>query len=385
VSCRRLMHRAGRALIALVLTSAISEAQDLRHPVDAFIVRPAHPVIRASLRGAPPRDAAEAPLRQWLLALAQQRVVARIGRENGDDGHLLGEVYDVRFSADGLLVVLDQKFGVVQVYSPSGEHLRTIGRPGPGPGEFLHARALHVVDSTRVLVSDVGRRLHDFELGRSEARLRGSRQLTFVAEAACSLDRSLLLHARPTAVPHVFFLLNDSLRVQKSFGEVYRSPTRAVDAEILRGRVACASRESTLLYAPSSVLGELRAFDSKGTPRWTVVISDFTPIEMTERLGERRSVTVRVPESGYHRLHRLNYHPSGHFIAQYAFTTRADAIARKDYTRLYTLQIRAMDGRVSSLGEGVLPIAAISPSGAVAVSQNDPFPSVTVFQPSASK
>lgn len=67
-----------------------------------------------------------------------QRVEAtelfRIGGE--DDEVFFGSIGAIRTDPDGDLYVLDTQLSEVHVYSPTGEHLRTIGGEGDGPGEL---------------------------------------------------------------------------------------------------------------------------------------------------------------------------------------------------------------------------------------------------------
>ncbi len=61
----------------------------------------------------------------------------RIGGE--DDEVLFGVVSDIISDREGNFYLLDAQLSEVQVYAPDGEHLRTIGREGEGPGEFRGA------------------------------------------------------------------------------------------------------------------------------------------------------------------------------------------------------------------------------------------------------
>ncbi len=61
----------------------------------------------------------------------------RVGGE--DDEVLFGVITDVIAGKDGNFYLLDAQLNEIQVYAPDGEHLRTIGREGEGPGEFRGA------------------------------------------------------------------------------------------------------------------------------------------------------------------------------------------------------------------------------------------------------
>jgi len=56
-----------------------------------------------------------------------------------DEEVLFGVITDIIADRDGNFHMLDSQLNEVQVYSPDGEYLRTIGREGEGPGEFRAA------------------------------------------------------------------------------------------------------------------------------------------------------------------------------------------------------------------------------------------------------
>lgn len=56
-----------------------------------------------------------------------------------DEEVLFGVVTDIIADREGNFHLLDSQLTEIQVYSPSGEHLRTIGREGEAPGEFRAA------------------------------------------------------------------------------------------------------------------------------------------------------------------------------------------------------------------------------------------------------
>jgi hypothetical protein len=61
----------------------------------------------------------------------------RVGGE--DEDVLFGVVAELLHDREGNIYVLDGQICEIQVFSPAGEHLRTLGRQGEGPGEFQNA------------------------------------------------------------------------------------------------------------------------------------------------------------------------------------------------------------------------------------------------------
>ena len=60
----------------------------------------------------------------------------RIGTVEGDPNLMFGTVGMIGVDSEGNLYVMDSQAQRVQVFSAGGEFLRTIGRPGAGPGEL---------------------------------------------------------------------------------------------------------------------------------------------------------------------------------------------------------------------------------------------------------
>lgn len=74
----------------------------------------------------------------------------RIGGE--DDEVFFGNVSSVRTDGAGDLYVLDSQLSEVHVYSPAGEHLRTLGGEGDGPGEMRNPSDMFLDDAGHVCV-----------------------------------------------------------------------------------------------------------------------------------------------------------------------------------------------------------------------------------------
>ena len=83
-----------------------------------------------------------------------------VGSMDGADWEVFASVSGVAFDADGNLFVLDGGNQRVVVLGPDGGHLRTIGRRGGGPGEFLSPAAMAVTAGGELVVYDRGRRAY---------------------------------------------------------------------------------------------------------------------------------------------------------------------------------------------------------------------------------
>jgi len=79
--------------------------------------------------------------------------------------YLIEGLLDALRMPEGQIVIADRRASELRVYSPSGEYLRTLGRPGEGPGEFaLLAAVVHGGGDT-ILALDIRRGISRFSIG----------------------------------------------------------------------------------------------------------------------------------------------------------------------------------------------------------------------------
>ena len=71
----------------------------------------------------------------------------------GDEGEPVGVVRDIAKAPDGSVLMLDQQFKEVRVYSPEGEFVRSLGTIGEGPAEYQKPRNLTVFPDGTVAIS----------------------------------------------------------------------------------------------------------------------------------------------------------------------------------------------------------------------------------------
>lgn len=83
--------------------------------------------------------------------------VFSIGKAEGAEHEMFGEISGVAFDAQENLYVLDRQSNRVMVYDRTGRFLRQISRKGQGPGELISPMQLMIGGDGNVIVSDVGR------------------------------------------------------------------------------------------------------------------------------------------------------------------------------------------------------------------------------------
>lgn len=82
--------------------------------------------------------------------------VLAIGSFEGDEQYQFGRISGVDVDAEGNVYVADAQAQEVRVFDSSGAYVRTIGRPGSGPGELGNGVNGVLVTGTRVMVPDLG-------------------------------------------------------------------------------------------------------------------------------------------------------------------------------------------------------------------------------------
>ena len=89
------------------------------------------------------------------VALAEPETAAltELWRAGGEDDEVFfGSVAAIRTDNEGNILLLDGQLSEVQVYSPAGEHLRTVFREGDGPGEVRQPNDMFVTADGTVCV-----------------------------------------------------------------------------------------------------------------------------------------------------------------------------------------------------------------------------------------
>jgi hypothetical protein len=87
----------------------------------------------------------------WVL-----REDLRIGAVEGTGPEVFASVSALAVDARGRVHVLDARASEVRVFGPDGQHVRTIGGPGAGPGELSRAIGLAFANSGALWVVDAG-------------------------------------------------------------------------------------------------------------------------------------------------------------------------------------------------------------------------------------
>jgi hypothetical protein len=92
-----------------------------------------------------------------LLPTATLEADLSIGSLEGESREVFGDVRGIDADPDGSIYVLDFQSREIQVFDPDGDHLRTLGGPGDGPGELTAANGLLMDPEGILWVNDHGK------------------------------------------------------------------------------------------------------------------------------------------------------------------------------------------------------------------------------------
>lgn len=146
----------------------------------------------------------------------------RLGKTDGADYEVFGHIMDIAVNASGSILVLDHGYFCVREFDDNGNHIRSFGRRGEGPGEFSFPSALGVDSSNRVYVADVGSRVHVFEpTGDYMGFLRNEHPGNIIRSIKIAADGSVYLSCFEPLAQQIIHRYDSSHRYVTSFCDSY--------------------------------------------------------------------------------------------------------------------------------------------------------------------
>ena len=136
-----------------------------RSPLPRKLVPSLLAAVFASCESAPPRpviavDSAgvrvvvsDPSMSDATCALGEEPLLV-VGDREDDPAHLFGRVVGAARLSDGSVAVVDPTVDQVRLFDKTGEHLRSLGRLGEGPGEFKNAWLVWVRPGDTLWVGD---------------------------------------------------------------------------------------------------------------------------------------------------------------------------------------------------------------------------------------
>lgn len=151
------------------------------------------------------QDQVVAPIAEYRIS---ERPLVSIGVVKGEDAYQLFRVRSAVQLQSGVIVVANNGTSELRYYDAQGRHLRTVGRPGDGPGEFRELWYARAIRGDTVVTWDVGQRrvsyfdsngdlAHSFTADLSEHQVHvGEHSIpAYPIEMVATWDGLLLFHA----------------------------------------------------------------------------------------------------------------------------------------------------------------------------------------------
>ena len=348
--------------LAFPLTSARSQSPG-RHP-DRRYVDQSIPVTTTVLLSGP----------RTVLTTELTLPTARIGREDGPEHSMLGEVAGVATNRSGQVIVVDRKSQDVRLFDMRGAFLQRLGRAGQGPGEFRAPHSVIVTPSDEIWIADMQRRLTVFAPTSDGYKLKRTIPTEIGIRSMCYLNGDLIANGIGLGDPFVVRVLDSLARPIRSFGSLYSSPNAMVNYQFSEGLVTCDATNDLIIYASAAALGEIRAYRRDGRAVWRTVVGDVRANIISDSEGGGLRVE-RSPE-GAHWLISLNLIPGLGVVLQYGFRSPAQ-MAAKETGSVLTIVIDPQTGKAAVSSVPWPRIAAVTGTQVLAVFE-DPVPRLEI-------
>jgi hypothetical protein len=350
-------------------------ADGTRHPTSVNI--PARGSLAAFI---PMKDELNGPgeLRRYARALRDARLLWTVGRMDGDQSQVFGNVEDIAVDEEGRLYVLDSRYNNVRIHDRAGAAVGVFGGPGRGPGELMSPEAIERDAQGRLVVADRFNTLKVFERRGDRFESTRSIPVRFVPEDFCLLGDRIFVQGvrRDGGVIHAFSATGDSV---VSFGAPYRSENWLVRNQLSDGPIACNEPSSTVV-AMFKYLPVIYGYGPGGEVKWVSQLADFRPIGITEEVeGEGTPVVAFSPREDGHDLVAALMSTGPFVLVQTARHTVASIAEQKEFQELRTYLVEAATGNGVYVGNHLPRLAAVAGDCAYAA-VNDPHPQVRVFQ-----
>ena len=203
-----------------------------------------------------------------------------VGARGEDPNYLFFRPLEVAVDSSGRMYVLDLGNRLVQVFDSEGEHLRTLGQEGQGPGEFQLPFGLTIAGD-RVIVSDMrSRRLSIWDLEGAhlvDVLMPGGLEETMFGTGAGSIVGAVgrRLEDQSSVIDVALFSIEGTETVRYASlpeSEVFRltSDRERIVMSRMSGGPSFTAAPSGRVYATVGEEYQVLAFDASGSPLWAL-------------------------------------------------------------------------------------------------------------------
>lgn len=170
--------------------------------------------------------------------LAELSLQVRIGDEEHRPDYIFGQVADIAFGPDGEFYVLDFADATVKVYNKAGQHLRSFGGRGEGPGEMRSPNRILVSSQDVTIFDPAQRRVVVYSREGEHQETRRLAEVEGLFDVVVPLRHGFWLGAKTTLhhYPAMVQLSYESPRVIRREGPSARDRQRLVVGLIRAGQ-----------------------------------------------------------------------------------------------------------------------------------------------------
>ncbi len=228
-----------------------------------------------------------------------------IGLEEGEEWEIFGQIVDAAQTEEGQTLVLDDRLNRVMMFGPQGQYLDQFGRPGRGPAEFHHPRAIDVGSDGVIRVLDSGNlRVSTLATAGDTLLLVDTQRLPFLAVDFCYMSGTMFFLTARNGV--LVEGLDEQGEIVVEFGEpdaldhIPEGALReAARGTLSGGKLACLDALE-LVVVTGRFTPDVWAFDTHGRAVWHTILQDFKPLSIVTVNDGRATTFQTEDETGTH-------------------------------------------------------------------------------------
>lgn len=265
-----------RLVVVLVAFASVQCAPSRDSQVPPDIIHPHVPDLKrphAPDRRIPSAEPLGGTTGGLLRSFAAARPLATIGRPDGPMEQILGKIEDIAVDSAGRVFILDSHFSQVRIFTAEGVFLGSVGGVGQGPGELRKPLSLTVDAGGVLYVGGIDRRIVTYAPtpnGYAPAKVF---HLPVAPRDMCWMGQVLVVHGVDSDTGATIHRYSSDGVSLGSFGTVYSTRNPMIMSQVSQGTVACVPEKNLVLFAPKSVLPEVRAYSLTGELTWIVELA----------------------------------------------------------------------------------------------------------------
>lgn len=319
------------------------------------------------------------------LNSALEAPVVTIGVKEGPRELMLGEIKGVaHFANADTVFVLDGQYNEIRMYDTMGNYIKTIGRPGAGPGELSYPEdILTFLDDRfleKIVVTGRKRRVQFFE-SRGDSYMQSSEfALDFTPEDACVIGKRIYLYgATPKGSTGVFHVYSMGGKHIKSFGASYQSENKQVKSMISgRGHMACDRTAKMIIFAFSDS-DLIYGYDLAGHLQWVSSVEPFQSHPIEQGTSDQGTVELKFRTiDGGDRLVNIVDVPGSGVVVQRMHTISKGSPLSNPRRSVHSYWVSSLSGQGKHIFEENAAIMDVSRKWFLAA-RNTPYPRLEVY------